>query len=71
MPSGMEWLVILVIALLIFGSRLPAMMRSLGGSVKEFKKGMDEGPEKSSTPPAVPPPAQQQTADPTKPQPKP
>ncbi len=43
MPAGMEWLVILIIALLLFGSRLPSMMRGLGGSIKEFKKGMDEG----------------------------
>lgn len=43
MPAGMEWLVILIIALLLFGSRLPAMMRGMGGSIKEFKKGMEEG----------------------------
>jgi sec-independent protein translocase protein TatA len=43
MPAGMEWLVILIIALLLFGSRLPSMMRGLGGSIKEFKKGMEEG----------------------------
>lgn len=43
MPAGMEWLVILVIALLLFGSKLPSVMRGLGGSIKEFKKGMDEG----------------------------
>ena len=51
MPAGSEWLVILVIALLLFGARLPAVMRSLGGSIKEFKKGMDEGaPAKSEVP---------------------
>ena len=44
MPAGMEWLVILIIALLLFGSKLPSVMRGLGGSIKEFKKGMDEGP---------------------------
>jgi sec-independent protein translocase protein TatA len=50
MPAGMEWLVILIIALLLFGSKLPAVMRGLGGSIKEFKKGMDEGnPEKPKT----------------------
>lgn len=43
MPAGMEWLVILIIALLLFGNRLPAMMRGMGGSIKEFKKGMEEG----------------------------
>jgi sec-independent protein translocase protein TatA len=47
MPAGMEWLVILIVALLLFGSRLPSMMRGLGGSIKEFKKGMEEGHEKT------------------------
>jgi sec-independent protein translocase protein TatA len=39
----MEMLVILLIALLLFGSRLPSAMRSLGKSVSEFKKGLREG----------------------------
>jgi sec-independent protein translocase protein TatA len=56
MPHGFEWIVILVAMLLIFGKRLPEIMRGLGGSVKEFKKGMDEGP-KVETPPAVTPPS--------------
>jgi sec-independent protein translocase protein TatA len=32
--------VILVIVLLLFGNRLPSVMRSLGEGVVEFKKGM-------------------------------
>ena len=44
-----ELLVILVIVLILFGAqRLPDLARSLGSSVKEFKKGVaevkDEGP---------------------------
>jgi len=38
-----------LIALLLFGSRLPSVMRSLGKSVTEFKKGIndtDEEPQK-------------------------
>ena len=41
-PSGGEWLIILIVALLIFGSRLPKVMRSLGQSVNEFKRGVNE-----------------------------
>jgi sec-independent protein translocase protein TatA len=43
MPGGWEWVLILAVALLIFGRNLPAVMRSLGGSVREFRKGLDEG----------------------------
>ena len=39
-PGTGEWFLILLIALLIFGSRLPKVMRSLGQSVVEFKRGM-------------------------------
>lgn len=50
MPGGWEWLVILIIALLIFGSRLPSVMRSLGSSIGEFKKGMTEGEPETNEP---------------------
>ena len=36
-----EMLIILVIALLLFGNRLPSVMRSLGKGVTEFKKGIE------------------------------
>lgn len=41
MPLGApELIVILVVALLIFGKRLPSTMRSLGQSMNAFKSGM-------------------------------
>jgi sec-independent protein translocase protein TatA len=48
-----ELLLILVIVLILFGAqRLPDLARSLGSSVKEFKKGvveMKDEPESSAT----------------------
>ena len=40
MPSGIEWIVVLVVALLLFGKRLPDVARSLGKGIVEFKKGV-------------------------------
>jgi len=46
MPQGVEWLYILLLALLIFGgAKLPQLARSLGKSVSEFKKGIKEATE--------------------------
>ena len=42
--GGGELLVIGLIALLLFGTRLPKVARSLGQSVNEFKQGMKDPP---------------------------
>lgn len=42
LPGGMEWIVILVVGLLLFGRRMPEVARSLGKSIVEFKKGMKD-----------------------------
>jgi TatA/E family protein of Tat protein translocase len=71
--NGWEWFIILLVALLLFGRRLPDIMRGLGSSVKEFKKGMDDtalpappappaapggSVAREAAPPAAPAPAQ-------------
>jgi len=42
MPGWSEILIILVVLLLLFGTRLPTVMRSLGKGVSEFKKGLKD-----------------------------
>ncbi len=38
-----ELLIILAMLLLLFGNRLPSVMRSMGQGITEFKKGIKEG----------------------------
>ncbi len=38
--GGLEWLIVAGIVLLLFGKRVPGVMRSLGKSIVEFKKGV-------------------------------
>ncbi len=55
--GGIGWqelLIIFVILLLIFGAtRLPALARSMGSSVRGFKKGLQEGEEDEQPEPAA------------------
>jgi sec-independent protein translocase protein TatA len=39
--SGYHWIILLIIVLILFGNRLPSVMRSLGRGVTEFKKGIE------------------------------
>lgn len=46
-----ELLIALAVALLLFGNQLPSVMRSIGQSVNQFKKGFDdEDPHPPETP---------------------
>jgi sec-independent protein translocase protein TatA len=39
-PGGWEWILIAIVALVLFGKRLPDVARSFGKSIVEFKKGI-------------------------------
>jgi sec-independent protein translocase protein TatA len=50
--SGPQLLIVLVLVMLLFGAnRLPELMRSLGRSVTEFKKGIHDGSGDEDEPP--------------------
>lgn len=48
--NHVELLIVAAIALLLFGSRLPQTMRSVGKSITEFKKGMQDEDDKPDPP---------------------
>lgn len=40
MPGPLELLIVGIVVLLLFGNRLPSVMRSMGRGIVEFKKGV-------------------------------
>ncbi len=48
MPGGIELVIFLLIILIFFGKRLPSAMFSVGKSITEFKKGVNENIEDDS-----------------------
>ncbi len=46
MPGGMEWLLIALVVLLLFGGKkIPELAKGLGSGIKNFKKAMKEDEE--------------------------
>jgi sec-independent protein translocase protein TatA len=43
MPSGWEWIIILIVVLLVFGGKkIPELMKGIGKGIRGFKDGMKE-----------------------------
>ncbi len=52
MVGGLELIIVMLVMMLLFGHRLPSVMRSLGQGITEFKKGIRDdqaNPDKSIT----------------------
>ncbi len=62
----MEFMIIAMVGLLLFGNRLPSVMRSLGKSVTEFKKGVSGVEDEIEQAAKVTGPTTVTTKDPTK-----
>ena len=53
-PKGMEWIVILIVALLIFGPKnLPKLGKSLGSTVKNIREGRESDEDSKDDEPVV------------------
>jgi sec-independent protein translocase protein TatA len=49
LPGGMEWVLILLAIILLFGAKkIPELMKGLGSGIKEFKKAANNDDEDSS-----------------------
>ena len=60
-PGTFELIIMLLVILVLFGSRLPKIARSMGQGISEFKKGIgeagrEESKDEAPRPPTPPPP---------------
>lgn len=56
MFSGNEWIIVVIVAVVLFGgSQIPKLARSLGQAQKEFKQGISEGHAEDDDPTVDPP----------------
>ncbi|MCH2115870.1 MAG: twin-arginine translocase TatA/TatE family subunit [Pirellulales bacterium] len=49
-PGPWQVVIVAMVVLLLFGNRLPSVMRSLGQGITEFKKGIKGGDSDASAP---------------------
>ncbi|RXK13419.1 twin-arginine translocase TatA/TatE family subunit [Halarcobacter mediterraneus] len=50
MPGGMEWVLIALVVLLLFGGKkIPELAKGLGSGIKNFKKAVKDDEEVAST----------------------
>ena len=54
-----ELIILCILGLILFGNRLPSVMRSLGQGITEFKKGLREEEPPAQTPQEVPRPTEE------------
>jgi len=51
LPGGMEWVLIVLVVVLLFGGRkIPELMKGLGQGISEFKKAKDGHSQPSDKP---------------------
>ena len=51
MPGGWEWIIILAVVVLLFGSsKLPQLAKAIGQSKRAFREGIEEGEREAATP---------------------
>ena len=51
MPGGWEWIIILAVIVLLFGSaKLPQLAKAIGQSKRAFREGIDEGEREAAAP---------------------
>jgi sec-independent protein translocase protein TatA len=55
--GGTELIIVGIVVVLLFGSRLPKIARSLGQAQQEFKKGQTDSAKSSDTPKSDTPPS--------------
>lgn len=63
LPGPVELLIVAGIVLLLFGKRLPSVMRNMGRSIVEFKKGVQGIEDKANDDAATSDPVANKTAE--------